>query len=92
MTRGHGLSGRRVLITGASSGVGSAAARRFSEEGASVALLARRGDQLQSLADELGRDAHPLAVDITDPSGVAATVATFATGSVFALDAGTTAF
>jgi NADP-dependent 3-hydroxy acid dehydrogenase YdfG len=44
------LSGKRVLITGASSGVGVAAARQFVAEGATVALLARRVEQLKQLA------------------------------------------
>jgi NAD(P)-dependent dehydrogenase (short-subunit alcohol dehydrogenase family) len=64
----------RVLITGASSGVGLAAARQFVAEGATVALLARRDDLLQNLARELGPTAHPYAVDVSDPEAVATTV------------------
>lgn len=48
------LEGRKALITGASSGIGAATARRFVEEGAKVALLARRQETLADLADELG--------------------------------------
>ena len=62
------LSGKRVLITGASSGVGMAAARHFAAGGATVALLARRGDRLELLAEELGPAAHVFAVDVADPA------------------------
>lgn len=71
----RGMAGSRVLVTGASSGVGLAAARRFAAEGASVALLARRGDLLAALADELGEKAYAFAVDIADPDAVAEAVA-----------------
>jgi NADP-dependent 3-hydroxy acid dehydrogenase YdfG len=54
------------VITGASSGIGEATARALVEQGASVALGARRADRLQSLADELGDSAHPLEVDVSD--------------------------
>jgi len=47
---GRRLSGKRVLITGASSGVGMAAARHFVADGATVALLARRVGPTVSVA------------------------------------------
>src|SRR4051794_7740578 len=65
----------KVLVTGASSGVGEAAARRFVADGAVVALFARRADRLTALCDELGSAAHPFVVDITDPEAVARAVA-----------------
>ncbi len=43
-----------VVITGASRGIGAALARRFAEAGASLTLVARNGDTLAALADELG--------------------------------------
>ncbi|HEV7407934.1 MAG TPA: SDR family NAD(P)-dependent oxidoreductase, partial [Bradyrhizobium sp.] len=43
------LRGKRVLITGASKGIGAAAAEAFAEEGADVRLAARSGDQLKAL-------------------------------------------
>lgn len=49
------IEGKVVVITGASSGLGEAAARLLSARGASVALGARRVDRLKSLADELNR-------------------------------------
>jgi short-subunit dehydrogenase len=66
------LSGRRVLITGASRGIGEALARRFAAAGAEVALLARSAEALRALADELGGSAHP--ADLADPAAVAGLV------------------
>ena len=48
------LEGRKVLITGASSGIGEAIARARAADCHRVALLARRADRIQLLADELG--------------------------------------
>jgi NAD(P)-dependent dehydrogenase (short-subunit alcohol dehydrogenase family) len=58
------LSGSRVLITGASSGVGRAAARLFAEEGARLALLARSGDALHALVRDQRLDAVVLECDL----------------------------
>jgi NAD(P)-dependent dehydrogenase (short-subunit alcohol dehydrogenase family) len=67
-------AGSRVLITGASSGVGQAAARAFADEGARVALVARRAEALAALADELGDAAIAHPADVADPAAVAAAV------------------
>lgn len=72
---GRSLNGARVLVTGASSGVGLETARRFAAEGAVVALFARRGDVLAEVADELGDSAHAFPVDVTAPEAVARAVA-----------------
>lgn len=71
---GDDLSSKHVLITGASSGVGETAARRFVEGGAQVALFARRGDRLARLSEELGPAAHAFTVDVSDPEAVATAV------------------
>jgi 3-oxoacyl-[acyl-carrier protein] reductase len=53
------LRGKRVLITGASKGIGAAAAEAFAEEGCHLLLAARSGDQLTALANRL-RTAHQI--------------------------------
>ena len=51
-------------MTGASSGIGEATARRLDADGWRTIVVARRGDRLEGLAGQL-RDAHPLALDLT---------------------------
>lgn len=55
-----------VVITGAASGVGRAAARRFRQEGASVVITSRRGPALEELATELVPEALAVPGDVTD--------------------------
>lgn len=59
------LQGRCVLITGASKGIGAAAARKFAEAGANVALVARNGDAIADLAGEIGRSAVAIPCDVS---------------------------
>jgi len=54
-----GLGGRRILITGASKGIGRALAEAFAREGAHLEPVARSGDVLELLADEL-RQRHAI--------------------------------
>jgi short-subunit dehydrogenase len=72
------LAGQRVLVTGASSGIGEATARAVAARGANVLLVARRSADLERVADEIraaGGAAWCYACDLTDEHGVAALVA-----------------
>jgi NADP-dependent 3-hydroxy acid dehydrogenase YdfG len=63
-----GIEGKVVAITGASSGIGEAAALLLAERGAAVVLGARRVDRLDALADGIrdrGGRAASLSVDVT---------------------------
>lgn len=59
------LTGKVVLITGASRGIGAAAAREFADAGAKVALVARGADQIADLAGEIGENSVAIPCDIS---------------------------
>jgi NADP-dependent 3-hydroxy acid dehydrogenase YdfG len=66
-----------ALVTGSSSGIGAATARRLAAEGAAVALVARRRDRLEELADSIrqaGGTAHVVPADITEHADAAGAV------------------
>lgn len=65
-------TGRVAVITGASSGIGEATARALAADGHRVALLARRTDRIQTLADELGDGAIAIEADVTNRASVLA--------------------
>ncbi len=66
------LTGSRVLLTGASGGLGGAIARRLHARGADLVLTARRVDLLEDLRSELGGRAEVLPADLSDLASVAA--------------------
>lgn len=68
-----GMGGKRVLVTGASSGLGRHFARLLADAGATVAVAARRVDKLQELVQAIqagGGQAQAFAMDVSDPSSV----------------------
>ncbi|MER5546297.1 SDR family oxidoreductase [Streptomyces sp. NPDC002589] len=78
------LAGKRIMITGASSGIGAAAARVMAAEGAAVTLMARREERLLKVAAEItaaGGTAAVVVGDVTRSAdvqrAVAVTVSTF---------------
>jgi NAD(P)-dependent dehydrogenase (short-subunit alcohol dehydrogenase family) len=72
------LDGKRVLLTGASSGIGEAAAELFAQRGATVVVVARRQDLLDALADRITADggtAIAIPCDLSDMEAIDALVA-----------------
>jgi NADP-dependent 3-hydroxy acid dehydrogenase YdfG len=71
------LMGKVVIITGASSGFGAAAARLFAQEECRLVLAARRLDKLEEMANEIragGADALPISLDVSQPDQIRAVV------------------
>lgn len=66
-----------VFITGASSGLGQALARHYAQQGAMLGLVARRGEQLQALATELGGKVYCYPLDVADAATLAAAAQDF---------------
>jgi short-subunit dehydrogenase len=64
-------SEQRIVLTGASSGIGRKAARELAARGARLGLIARRANRLEELADEIAADGHPpplvLPTDLGEP-------------------------
>ncbi|MFF9816357.1 SDR family oxidoreductase [Streptomyces sp. NPDC014006] len=68
------LSGRTAVVTGAASGIGRAVAALLAARGARVALLARRGDRLETVVEKIradGGEALAVVADVTDEESVA---------------------
>jgi NAD(P)-dependent dehydrogenase (short-subunit alcohol dehydrogenase family) len=66
------LAGKVMIVTGASSGIGRATARRFASEGVKLVLVARSASRLMALADELGEDTLAVPADLTKAADVEA--------------------
>jgi NAD(P)-dependent dehydrogenase (short-subunit alcohol dehydrogenase family) len=66
------MQGKVVAITGASRGIGAAAARLFAQAGARVALLARSGDKIGQIAAQIGPQALALRCDVADADSLGA--------------------
>lgn len=67
------LDGRVAIVTGASGGLGAAAARALADAGATVIVTGRREGHLKAVVDDIGAaggTAHPYVLDITDPPAV----------------------
>jgi NAD(P)-dependent dehydrogenase (short-subunit alcohol dehydrogenase family) len=72
------LAGKRILLTGASTGIGEAAAELFARRGATVVVVARRQDLLDALADRItaaGGTAISIPCDLSDMDAIDALVA-----------------
>ena len=68
------MTGKVVLITGASRGIGAATGRAFAAAGAKVALVARSSGEIEALAAEIGENAIALTCDVADYDEVSRTI------------------
>ena len=68
------LKNKTMIVTGASSGIGAAVARRLAAEGVKMALVARSAERLKALAGEVASEHLILPLDLTKPADVAAMV------------------
>jgi NAD(P)-dependent dehydrogenase (short-subunit alcohol dehydrogenase family) len=68
------LAGKKALVTGASSGIGKATAEALVERGATVALLARRGNVVGEIASRLGKNALGLQCDVADETSASSAI------------------
>ncbi len=66
------LAGKHALVTGASGGIGGAIAKALHCQGAQVGLSGTRMEPLEALAAQLGKSAHVLPCDLSDPDAVEA--------------------
>lgn len=69
------FQGKTIVITGASRGIGEAAAREFAGLGANVALLARSNEAISKIAQDIGPKAIAIACDVSDYDAVTSALA-----------------
>ena len=72
------LIAKRVLITGASSGIGEAAAREFAQQGAIVVIVSEKAEELHAVAQSIrdaGGQAHAVVVDLSKPEQIQGVIA-----------------
>jgi short-subunit dehydrogenase len=83
--------GTRVLVTGASRGIGAAIARAFAERGCTLGLIARRREPLEALASGLPGSGHiVLEADVADRASIAEAISAFGDIEVLVANAGLT--
>jgi len=70
----HDMTGKTVVITGASRGIGEAAAHIFAQAGANVVLTARSAAQIQAIAESIGERALAVTCDVSNWSQVKAAI------------------
>src|SRR2546423_12245549 len=81
--------GTRVLVTGASRGLGRSLAEAFAWRGATLGLVARSEDELRALADELPGDGHKILIaDVSNRHQIGAAVEAFGQIDVVVANAG----
>ena len=81
------MTSKSIFITGAASGIGAATARLFAETGWRVGLADRQEGATRALADEIGGQAQPLCVDVSDHSQITVALKRFCAASSGRLDA-----
>jgi NAD(P)-dependent dehydrogenase (short-subunit alcohol dehydrogenase family) len=86
------MTGKTVVITGASRGIGEAAAREFAEQGSNVVLLARDAGRIAEIADEIGSNALAVPCDVASfdavKSAIERTLSRFGSVDVLVNNAG----